>query len=153
CSNCFLLAALRFGTTPSRRRISLSCMESSCPSQIDPAYMAIAAAIHQIGSFTGPISEQDEWRVGDLERHDRISNREVGNVCGGVGDDGRREAVRLALLLANAGNHMAGSGKIFDRLGLSGLLMVPEALFILPELLLEMGRRLVETGMGIGTPA
>src|SRR5262245_11640709 len=103
CSSCFLFAALRFGTTPSRRRISLSCMGSSCPSRIDPAYMAIVTAIHQIESGAGPVSEQDERQVGDLKLHHRFSNRELGNVGRGLGDDGRRQVVQLGSFLAAAG--------------------------------------------------
>src|SRR5262249_17606706 len=108
CSSCFLFAALRFGTTPSRRRISLSCIWSSCPSRIDPAYMAIMTAINQIESGAGAVSEQDEGQVGDFELHDRLSDRELGNVGPVLADAGRRRAVRLGPFLAAAGAHMAG---------------------------------------------
>src|SRR5262245_53855210 len=152
CSSCFLFAALRFGTTPSRRRISLSCMESSCPSRIDPAYMAIVTAIHQIESGADPVSEQNEGQVGDFELQDGFSNRKLGDVGRGLGNDGRREAFQLGGFLSTAGDHIAGGSEGPDGLG-ARLLMIPQSLLVPLQLMLEMGCRLVEARMGVGAPA
>src|SRR5579883_1446623 len=66
---------------------------------IDPADMAIGAAVNNIDAAIGGMTKDEYRSARHVEFHHGVANRQLSQTCRRFGDDNRREAVEFRLAL------------------------------------------------------
>src|SRR4029079_3999073 len=155
CRSCFLFWTLRLGRTDCGSMISARVMMalyfllragwsgSRTEMRIDPADIAVGPAVDDIETAVARIAEQQELAGRDVELHHRLAHRELRHVGGTFRNDDGAEILRfLGIVVSCARNDVVRGSAPTHRLGATVIVTLEPAL-VAPELLLEMGSRLV----------